>query len=254
MAQAAQAALVVKSAVEISDSAESFITGSGGNAVQWFMESAGRSLIKVANATGQRITVHLEKELIFDCKEEHIPPRGIAQWGRKAGTYTIEVMGGSKFTGTITKSGHNCIVYIYNKSIAVRSIQGNASLRDHNGRGPVAPRPASATSTPRPPSAASTPRPPSAASTPRTTSAASTYRRPASAASCAATVTRSDGYAITLRNKATSSKDSSAFVSNGTKVRNGDRVTIVQAYTNGFTKVRAGNGTTGYVKTQYLRR
>eukprot|EP00966_Prymnesium_polylepis_P163310 3774512-Prymnesium_polylepis.1 len=71
--------------------------------------------------------------------------------------------------------------------------------------------------------------------------------RPGSAAM--ATVTRSDGYAITLRTSPTSSTDSSAFVSDGTKVRNGERVTVVQPNANDFTKVRASNGTEGYVKS-----
>jgi len=81
--------MIVKDAVEISDAAENFITGSGGNAVQWLTESAGRSLIKVANATNTSITVSLEKELMFDAKEGTIPSKGIEQWGRKAGTYTV---------------------------------------------------------------------------------------------------------------------------------------------------------------------
>lgn len=121
--------MIVKDAVEISDAAENFITGSGGNAVQWLTESAGRSLIKVANATNTSITVSLEKELMFDAKEGTIPSKGIEQWGRKAGTYTIEVMGGKNFVGCVTKSGHDCIIYIYDDSIAVKSIKGTASLR-----------------------------------------------------------------------------------------------------------------------------
>jgi len=41
----------------------------------------------------------------------------------------IEVMGGKNFVGCVTKSGHDCIIYIYDDSIAVKSIKGTASLR-----------------------------------------------------------------------------------------------------------------------------
>jgi len=38
-------------------------------------------------------------------------------------------MGGKIFVGCVTKSGHDCIIYIYDDSIAVKSIKGTASLR-----------------------------------------------------------------------------------------------------------------------------
>jgi len=41
-------------------------------------------------------------------------------------------------------------------------------------------------------------------------------------------------------------------VANKTQVRDGDRVTIVQPDAGGFTMVRASNGTTGYIKSQYV--
>jgi len=69
-----------------------------------------------------------------------------------------------------------------------------------------------------------------------------------------ATVCRSDGWPTTLRKAPTASTNDSAFVANKTQVRDGDRVTIVQPDAGGFTMVRASNSTTGYIKSQYVRR